>query len=72
MFTPSRTAAVNYAMSVIRRSTDWQQAQTALADHPTLGPWLEQEFADDVISEVQSIIRDAEEQLGDAVPSNYS
>jgi hypothetical protein len=65
---PNRELAVSVAMGALRRAEDWQDAQDALANHVTVGPWLRGTFGADVLSEVQSIIREAEEQLGDELP----
>jgi hypothetical protein len=63
-----RNEAVTYAMSVLRTADDWQEAQHALANHSTVGPWLNEYFGDYVVSGVQSIIREAEEKLGVNLP----
>lgn len=66
----TRSNAITYTVSVLRKTEDWQEAQHALADHPVYGPWIEAECADeyDAISFVQSIIREAEDRLGEALP----
>jgi hypothetical protein len=59
----SREMAVRFAVSVLRRAEDWQDAQHALADHDIFGPWLERTYGEDVLSAVQSIIGEAEGRL---------
>jgi hypothetical protein len=66
-----RENAIRFTMGVLRQASDWQEGQTALADHPLYGVWLEEQFADDelaMIAEAQSIVRAAEDRLGDALP----
>jgi hypothetical protein len=48
---------------VLRKADNWQKAQHRLADHAIIGPWLRDTFVEDVLVEVQSIIREAEERL---------
>lgn len=62
-----REDAVRYTVGVLRRASDWQDGQHALADHVRFGPWLDAE-GDDAVSLAQSIIRDAEERLGEELP----
>ncbi len=67
-----REYAVNFTVYILRHAKDWQEAQHALADHPTIGPWLRGCFASDsIIIEVQSIIREAEERLSDDLWEAY-
>jgi hypothetical protein len=54
--------AVRYAMHILRAATDWQEAQHALANHPVLGPWLEE--GGDPVMDCQRVIREAEDRLG--------
>jgi hypothetical protein len=58
--------AVEFVMGVLRRASDWQEAQTALADHPIYGKWLEE--GDDPTGDAQAIIREAEARLGPSLP----
>ena len=58
-----REKAIRYTMGVLRHARDWQEGEHALANHDVFGPWL-----GDDIAEAQSIIREAEERLGDDVP----
>jgi hypothetical protein len=65
--------ATLFAMGVIRHARDWQEAQHALFDHDTFGPWLRSRMADDHDdAEMMSIIRHAEERLGDDLPADYA
>jgi hypothetical protein len=60
--------AITYAVSVLRRpeSKDWQEAQHALANHPTLSPWLRSRQLDgDDLAEIQAIISEAEARIAD-------
>jgi hypothetical protein len=53
--------------TVLRKGSDWQEGEHALANHATFGPWLESETAGDELdwhTMAQSIIRDAETILG--------
>ena len=59
--------AVNFAASVILRSTDWQDVQHALFDHEVFGPWLTEKQSDGV-----PVIRKAEKLLGKNLPPDYS
>jgi len=59
----TREFAVGFAVSILRRADDWQDAQHAMADHPRIGPWLE--ASGDPIAAAQSIIREAEQRLDD-------
>lgn len=61
-----RVAAIRFVMGVLRNASDWQEGQHALANHPRFGPWLE--ASGDALAEAQSIIREAETRLGDALP----
>lgn len=63
-----RERAIRYTMGVLRTARDWQEGQHALADHSQFGPWLNRLAGDDSISVAQSIIREAEERLGDELP----
>jgi hypothetical protein len=64
--------AIDYAQKIILRSTDWQEVQHALANHRSIGPWLRARMTDDDdLSEIQAIIREAEERLGDDLPLSY-
>lgn len=51
-----RKRAVNYLLSLLPVS-DWQELETALADHDEFGPWLE---VNGGIAAAQSVIREAE------------
>lgn len=63
-----RENAIRFTMGVLRRARDWQDGEDALANHPVYGPWLAAGSDDPFISEAQSIIREAEDRLGDALP----
>jgi hypothetical protein len=63
-----REKAVRSVMVVLRRASDWQEGQNWLADNDYFRSWIEQEAPDDELSLCQSIIREAEERLGDALP----
>lgn len=63
-----REKAIRYAVGILRHATDWQEGQTALGDHDEFRPWLEAEDGDDGIMAAQSIIREAEERLGNDLP----
>jgi hypothetical protein len=68
----NRRFAVQYVKTVLRDARDWQDGQAALADHPTIGPWLRGAFKGEALAVVQSIIRDAEDELtGEGVELNY-
>ena len=60
----TREAAIRFVMGILRHARDWQEGQDALSNHDRFGPWL----GDDGIAEAQSIIREAEERLGDKLP----
>ena len=62
-----RARAIEFAKAVILRSTDWQEVQFALHNHPEFGPWLTGQDNDGT-----GVIRAAEERLGDRLPSGYS
>jgi hypothetical protein len=62
-----RQRAVAFAKAEIRNAQDWQDVQTALAEHPDFGPWL-----GDDIAAYQAIIREAENNLGDDIPADYA
>lgn len=64
---PTREAAIRFTMSVLRHATDWQEGQDALSNDDTFGPWIRDSGADE-IDFIQSIIREAEERLGDDLP----
>lgn len=66
----NRELAVRYAMGEIRRSTDWQEVQEAMANHDEIRPWLDE--TGDPVGLAQSIIREAEGRLGDDLPRGYS
>jgi hypothetical protein len=59
---------VRYAMTVLVKAKDWQEAQHALIEHDRIGPWLLGVHGDDAVEEIQSIIHEAEERLGDRLP----
>lgn len=61
-------AAVRFTMSVLRRASDWQEGQHALADHPVFGPWVIQFAGGDEVRFCDPIIREAEERLGEDLP----
>lgn len=65
-----REHAIRFTMAVLREASDWQEGQTALGDHERYGPWLLEIGGDEMgaITEAQSIIRIAEDRLGDEVP----
>jgi hypothetical protein len=62
-----REQAVRFTMGVLRHATDWQDGQFALAKEDRFSPLF---FGDDLgdLTTVQSIIREAEERLGDDLP----
>lgn len=62
-----KSRAVAFAKTEIMRSTDWQQVQDALCNHPVFGPWLGEEIGD-----YQNLIREAEAALGGKIPNGYS
>lgn len=62
-----REQVVFFTMSILRNASDWQEGQHALANHCRFGTWLN-ESGHDIVSEAQSIIREAEERLGDELP----
>ena len=64
----NREFAVAYAASILRHADDWQEAQHAIADHPTIGPWVRGVYGRDSHAEIQGIIRDAEDILGADLP----
>lgn len=65
-----RTTAVRFAESVIMRSTDWQQVEDALANDDRFGAWLD--ASGEPMQLAQSIIREAEERLGNKAPAGYA
>jgi hypothetical protein len=62
-----KARAVAFAKAEILHSTDWQQVQDALSNHPEFGPWLGDEIGD-----YQNLIREAETSLGSKIPDRYS
>ena len=68
--TYNRRVAVVYVKTVLLNAKDWQEGQHAMADHPTIGPWLRGAYHDDDdrIPVIESIIRTAEDELGDRLP----
>jgi hypothetical protein len=66
MSTDIREDAIRFTMGVLRHAKDWQDGQTALGDHDRFRPWLDE--GSDPIAEAQSIVREAEERLGDELP----
>jgi hypothetical protein len=62
-----REEAVRYTMRILRTATDWQDGQTALYNHDYYGSWLREEDPDSP-EPAQSIIREAEERLGNQLP----
>lgn len=62
-----RPSLVRYAMSVLRTATDWQEAQTAIANNPRWRAFAEEQGGDEsgALAFVQGVIADAEEMLGD-------
>jgi hypothetical protein len=57
---------VRYVKVILKTAPDWQAAQHALAEHGIFGPWIAD--AGDDLALCQSIIRDSEEALGEALP----
>jgi hypothetical protein len=53
--------AVRYCLTRISSATDWQDLHEALANHPTVGPWL-LEMGDAGLGEAQRLIRLAEDE----------
>lgn len=71
----TRPYVVEFAMSVCRHSTDWQQVQDAMVNNSRIRDWLEAEAGGDdmeILSIAQSVIHEAEERLGDKLPLNYA
>lgn len=65
--TDIREQAVRYTAGVLRYASDWQEGQHALAQEDRFAPlWCGDDLAD--LAEAQSIIREAEERLGDELP----
>lgn len=64
--TDIQEAAIRFTMGVLRRASDWQDGQDALANHPKFGPWLEE--SGNELADAQAIIREAEDRLGDDLP----
>jgi hypothetical protein len=63
--------AVRAVAHVLRKAKDWQDGQDYLSNHEIYGPWLRYLFDDEdegIITEMQSIIREAEQRIGDALP----
>jgi hypothetical protein len=60
--------AVEFTMGVLRTARDWQEGQDAMANHPTIGPWLRETYGDGEVTQAQHIIREAEERLGEDLP----
>lgn len=63
----TRTRAIDFAKGVIRRSSDWQEVQSALFDHAEFGPWLTAQDSDGM-----AVIRAAESSFRGNLPSGYS
>jgi hypothetical protein len=61
----TREDAARFTMNVLRNASDWQMAQHALADEPRFEHLF---YEDDELNLAQSIIRDAEERLGNRLP----
>ena len=69
----NREQAVSYLVRwVLPSASDWEDGTRALANHPTIGPWLRGAHGADAIDVATSIVREAEERMGDALPSGYS
>lgn len=64
--------AVDYAISVIGTSSDWEEVGQALMNHDEFGPCLQDEWGDDYITGATNIVRRAERILGKRLPSGYS
>lgn len=62
-----REDAIRFTMSVLRNASDWQEGQHALFEHDRFGDWL-RSLGDDDVVEANSIVREAEDRLGDQVP----
>jgi hypothetical protein len=61
--------AVRSMVHFLKTASDWQEGQDYLSNHKLFGPWLGETFGeDDALGEIQSIIRDAEDRIGDALP----
>ena len=60
--------AVGFVVGILRTATDWQDAQHAMSDHPTIGPWLRDVYGNGDIAKAQAIIREAEARLEDDLP----
>jgi hypothetical protein len=73
----TRSMATVFAMNTIlhKSVTDWQEVQEALANNEKIHAWLENETSADEMAMIalsQSVIREAEERLGDKMPAGYS
>lgn len=62
-----KARALAFTKAAILRSTDWQEVENALSNHDEYSAWL-----GDDSSAYQSLIREAEEALGDKIPNGYS
>jgi hypothetical protein len=62
-----RESAIRHTMGVLRYASDWQEGQHSLANEDMFAPlFCGDDLAD--LAEAQSIIREAEERLGDELP----
>ena len=61
-----REDAIRSLVHFLRRARDWQDGQDYLSNHDVFGPWIAE--SDDEIALCQSLIREAEERLGDDLP----
>ena len=62
-----KARALAFTKAAILRSTDWQEVENALHNHAEFSAWLGDEPSD-----YQNLIREAEDALGDKIPSGYS
>jgi len=66
-----RESMVRFTVGVLRRASDWQEGQDALSNHVVFGPWFRNVYGDmedGITSDMQAVIHDAEERLGDDLP----
>ena len=71
----TREDAVDFAVGAIMRSKDWQDVQNEMANDDRVRAWVDQESGgndDASLSVCQSVISEAEERLGDEMPSDYA
>ena len=70
----TREDAVEFAMAMMPDVRDWQEIQHAMADDDRIAAWVEAEAGGDlhaIIGVCQSVISEAEERMGNALPPSY-